>query len=412
MGKDAPGAYSHRIVYNRRAPLPRGGDGNMNHLVRITGRVYSRDAGGRKTYYWRRICRLFENGTWKSRDVRKAIGPNLQRALCEATEFDAQYEATLRGETPRKDATVTQFVELYVAHIRDERRLLGWRTMRSNVTAFARHLGNQIMRRVTKIDVEGFLARRKQIVRPATVNSNRRDVRRMFVVAVEMGYADGNPAAGTKPVTGGKRAVRLPTSDEVSRILGYTKGRDHWLFPLVVLLIGTGARLSEVLRLTWDRVSFISGTVVLVRRKVSDEHVLPLEGIMAQELNGMWLKAGMPTGGPVIARKDGRPLTACGAYCVAKKVFTKLGLPWMNLGVFRRLAATVVAEATGGIRASQALLGHSSSQVTERYLGRGEQARAQGIKATTGYLEGVYGTFPGTLQEQPVPVGDETNKKG
>ena len=149
--------------------------------------------------------------------------------------------------------------------------------------------------------------------------------------------------------------------------------------------------MSEALGLTWDRVDWKTGTLTLVRRKVSDELTLPMAEPLSAALHGWWTAQGTPVVGPVIVRTNGKPPTASGAYLVGKRVFNKLGLPWMCWKVFRRLVATVAAETTGDMRVASQVLGHGSVTVTEKYLGRGAEARARGVAAVGEYLRQVSG---------------------
>ena len=72
----------------------------------------------------------------------------------------------------------------------------------------------------------------------------------------------------------------------------------------------------------------------------------------------------------------------------------------------RRTAATHVVESTGSIRNAQMLLGHTSAQTTEMYLGRGEKARETALETMAGYLEGAtevkVGPKMGTTTDIPV----------
>lgn len=61
-----------------------------------------------------------------------------------------------------------------------------------------------------------------------------------------------------------------------------TAGRSHvrWLLPLLVFMVNTGARRGEVLALTWDRLDFDRGLVLIwrlpwLRREGSHAWVFP-----------------------------------------------------------------------------------------------------------------------------------------
>ena len=359
----------------------------MSSLVKVEGRVYRMAGGGRKAYLWRRSCRFFENGKWVRRDVRRVVGSsNLERALAESVKLDAEYEASLRGEQPRRDATVAQFAESYITHIRDERKLLAWKTIRSNIRAFVHDLGNVPLQRLTKATLEGFLERRKLAVRPTTVNSTRRDVRRMLAVAQEQGYIDANPAAGVRTLRARPLPVHLPTGEELGRMLACLETRRPWLHRLFMMLLGTGGRVSEILRSDWQDYDATAGRLILHRRKVDDLLAVPLADPLRGMLWQAWVDAGMPTAGPILTGADGKPLTVSGARTEFQKLARMLGMPWLKLATARKWAATVANESVGLVAASR-LLGHNETKTTELYIRGGEEsARLRAVEAVSGVL--------------------------
>src|SRR5688572_20697272 len=86
-------------------------------LSRVEGRKYlwvRLTNDGERRYYYRRVLRVFENGATKEKDFRKALGPNMDRAVLACKKLDAECEAYLLGETPRRTATLAEFVGRYV----------------------------------------------------------------------------------------------------------------------------------------------------------------------------------------------------------------------------------------------------------------------------------------------------------
>ena len=314
----------------------------------------------------------------------------------EAKRLDTQNDAELRGERPRRETTLGTFAEWYLRWVRDERRLLGWKTIRGNLRALVEYFGDLPLRRITRPDVERFLNRRRQTVRPATVNSALRDVKRMFNVAIQEGYLDANPASGIRPFQADRLPVRLPTAEETGMLLDYLKGRKAWLHPLVLVLIGTGCRLGEALGMTWADLDFARTTLNLRRRKVGDVLPIPLDGAVKDTLWNIWTGHGMPREGPVLADAQGKALSRYTVHAAFKAASRRLGMPWLTLRTFRRLAATHVAESTRDVRLAQLLLGHTNVRTTELYLGRADESRRLAVESMSAFLAGLGGTVGGT----------------
>ena len=130
-----------------------------------------------------------------------------------------------------------------------------------------------------------------EVARPvsnATVNRALMVIGGTFNRLVKLGRLRENPVTR---VTKGKE-VRQPrvvlTKDEARRLIDAC---EPALRPLVVAGLYTGARLGELLRLTWADVTFGTGTgtgtISLFRPKVGNASRIPLHPRLAEELTGV-----------------------------------------------------------------------------------------------------------------------------
>lgn len=318
------------------------------------------------------------------------------RAVRQAKLLDAEGDARERGETPKCEIRLAAWVQAYVVHVRDDLKHAGWRNVEDNLQSFVRLVGDRQLRSLKRADVEQYLARRAQEVRPTTANGGLKDAKRALHVAVERGHLEANPAAGVRPMAARPLPVRLPEEGEVAKLLRFFEARKGWLYPLVVTLIATGCRAGEALQLDWSDLDFAIGKLTLKRNKVQDVLVFDLVDPLRGVLEGCWMAQNMPGKGRVFLTEDGGPLTRTAALTGLKRCAKKAGMEWVTLKMLRKLAATAVMEATGDIRKAQALLGHTSIRTTMLYLGREQEARQGAVAATSGYLNRVVGTFLGT----------------
>lgn len=351
-------------------------------------------------YVYRRVVssEFIENGVRKVKDVRRSLGRSLERAQDRARKLDVELEAWAHGEEPVREAALAEFVARYVAYLKDERRSRGWENAARHAEMFLRHVGNRPVRGVVGREVEGFLAQRRLTVRPTTANAALKDVRRMFKVAVEWKLADGNPAARVKPIPAKPLPVKVPTAEEVARLLAVLRVRKPWLNRLVLVMIATGCRPGEALGLTWADVDMTRGILTLRRSKVEDSITFDLKGPMKDVMWQAWTESGMPTEGMVFPSRNGRAFTRTGVLTVFKREVRALGWPWLCLRTFRKLAARTVVSVTGDIRKAQHLLGHTSYRTTEDYLGRGEKARGEAVDVMAAYLDRAVGRIPGNSE--------------
>ena len=137
-----------------------------------------------------------QNGKQKYRDYRKALGDNLEKALAEKNRLDDYFNAEFNGQKP---ITLGEFFEWYLKYLRDERKLLGYRTPIGHLKAFMKHMGGQIeLAKIARVEIEAFLHACKGRISQVTVDNHHRSIRRMFNVAIQRGYLEKNPAIGIR----------------------------------------------------------------------------------------------------------------------------------------------------------------------------------------------------------------------
>ena len=194
-------------------------------------------------------------------------------------------------------------------------------------------------------------------------------------------------------------------------LLAHLKARHSWLLELVVIMVGTGCRLGEALRLDWSNVDAARGQLVIKRRKTADALTLETTGPLKDALWNLWMAGGMPTGGLVFPDSNGALRDRYRVREALKDEGRKVSLGWITPRVFRRMAAEAAANHSGILAASR-LLGHSTVTMTQNYLGRGEEARGQGLKATGALLSEALGTNCGLKSDGPDVAKDTAERKG
>lgn len=364
-----------------------------------------RRKGNGGTRYYFRSCKGQKNGDGLHAEKWIPLGSNAGQAREEARRLRDDMALVARGERPRQVMGLRGAVDWYISRIQ-KRGLLAWKDVRGNLMPFADHLGDVPLREITRDDVEGFMATRRQKVRPMTANTSLRDIKRMFSAAFEAEYLDRNPAAKIRSMRAVAVPSRLPSAIEVERLM---TAAQPWLRLLILVLVTTGARTSEALRLDWSDIDLTAGTLKLRRRKVSDELELPI----AQRLkDALWvesLERGGPTRGPVFAGANGQPMVRELAWRPFKALARRLGWPWLTLRGFRRLVATEVWRRTRDVRAVQKTLGHSNLRMSEIYMQGEDEAKAAGVGAMDAFLSGTLngGSVTKSVTNAPEAVSGE-----
>ncbi len=218
---------------------------------------------------------------------------------------------------------------------------------------------------------------------PATINLRLAAVRRVAYEAADAGLLSPELAASIRRVKGVRRlGVRLGnwlTAEQGRRLLR-TAGpltlrrlRDH---AMLALLLGCGLRRGEVLALTLDTVQQREDHWVIADLLGKAGHVrtVPMPLWVKASLDAWTTAAGLTHGRAFRAinkagRVWGEGMTAKVIWDGVKAAATHAGIEKLAPHDLRRTCARLCHLAGGELDQIQFLLGHVSTQTTERYLG-------------------------------------------
>ena len=151
---------------------------------------------------------------------------------------------------------------------------------------------------ITTWQIEKFKARRKEEVRPASVNREIALIKHMYSKAIEWGKVKESPAKKVKLLKGEVKRVRFLVPDELQRLL--SNCADH-LKPIVIVAVHTGMRKGELLNLKWDQINFEQGIISILDTKNHERRDIPMNDTVKSILKEMEKK------GPYIfSNEDGQ----------------------------------------------------------------------------------------------------------
>lgn len=231
---------------------------------------------------------------------------------------------------------------------------------RQDVEALQRHLLTQSKRR-----------RGSKPMGPKRVNNLVGTLSSLLNYAAERGWLAANPCAKVKPIPVVERPHDWWTAEQTRTFLASVEG-SPWR-PLWAFLIGTGARLGEARGLLWRSVHSARGQVTIERNwpinakepttpKTGRMRTLPLVPELVQLLEPM-----RGASNTLVFGEGERPFR----YEAMRWAFTRAtkaaGLPSIRLHDLRHSAASQVVSAGASLYEAQALLGHTSPKMSQRY---------------------------------------------
>ncbi len=280
------------------------------------------------------------------RDIRQGLNPDLR---------------TVRPKPFTE--MVKEFTTRHVAHLRDQS---GYGV---SLRALARHLDGKTPQEITPGVIQHFIAARlAEGVSKATVNRNRACLSKMFSCAKEWGYFAGeNPVALVKPFKEPAGRIRFLSAEESDRLLECAAPHVR---PIILTMLHTGGRVTEVLRLRWSDVDLERGVLYFDQSntKSGKQREVPV----SPELGGVLrdrrrVRAFRGTDSEdFIFTWQGRPiLRFAGAFATARK---RAGLGAnVTPHTCRHTFASWYMINGGDLYRLQKYLGHSTIALTQRY---------------------------------------------
>lgn len=292
-------------------------------------------------------------------------------------------------ENPRK-LRLGAYLRHWIASVPD----LAPATLRQHRGIIENHLipafGHRLLTELAPSEIDAYLARRD--LDPQTRRHHRATLRRALADAVRDNLVQRNVAALSKPPRMHKAERRWLKAAEARRIIEEAHDERYW--PLWVLILTTGLRVSEALGLAWSDVDLVNGRLTvrlqLRRRKRRDADYdpkkpwvrVPLKTRQSRrsiELTPMAVDAlteqgrrqdaergtePEPIDGLVFTTASGLPIHSTNVLPSWYAVLRRLGLPRVTTHDLRHSAASMMLAAGVPLPVIAQILGHSSIRVT------------------------------------------------
>jgi integrase len=212
--------------------------------------------------------------------------------------------------------------------------------------------------------VQAWAADRIARVSASTYNKEVWVLKNITKSAAAWGYIKTDPAAQLRRMTESRGRVRYLSDDERDQLLAEANP-DLRLF--ILFALHTGARRSELLRLTWSDIDFKAGLVRFVDTKNRDSRSVPMTATL-RETVAEQLKLAHAAASPV---DPDRPVLPPREPLVLTRAFSRLAqrLEIKNLTFhdLRHDAASRLAMDGVPLRTIAAILGHRDIRMTSRY---------------------------------------------
>ena len=213
---------------------------------------------------------------------------------------------------------------------------------------------------------------------PHAANNLRKVLRQLLKHAIDIKMITVNPTLEVKRFTTEGDGIHTWTEYEVQQFTARHQlgSRSHLA---LMLMLHTGQRLSDVVRMGWQHVR--NGKIAVCQQKTNTPLLLPISDELAATL------ALLPrTNMTFLLTARGAPFTSAGFGNWFRERCDEAGLPQCSAHGLRKLTATRLANAGCSEREIMAITGHRSVSEVSRYTKARDQARLaeQAMQKATG----------------------------
>jgi len=291
---------------------------------------------------------------------------------------------------------LVRLTESYAHCLRSEGKspkTIEWYT--ANLIRFAKFLSdNQLPDNVTEIskeDARRFISHLQTEVKRWENHSSIHDDKRLSAYSVQgyartikafwswlkdEGYITNNPMRNLKLPKTPRKVISTFSQEQIQRILNcIDKKSSHGFrnYTIILLLLDTGIRLSELINLRINDIDFIQ-SCILVKGKGNKERIVPFGSQVRRTLRRYVMhfrpEPESPVTEEVFLSEDGLPLKPRAVQSMLLRLSKKAKISGVRLNPhqFRHAFARQYLLAGGDIFSLQKILGHSSLEVVRMYV--------------------------------------------
>jgi len=298
---------------------------------------------------------------------------------------------------PNGSNTLKEFVEKsYIPWAKANKR--SWKIDTSRLKPILAFFGKKRLCEISPFLVEKFkLERRnapvvtKKKKKPRSVGAVNRELRllsRVFRLAIVNQEIGENPCRQVGVLKGEQGRTRYLLPDEEQRLMAVLTGDRSHLHSIVVLVLNTGLRVSEVFKLQTEHVDFHRGVLHIKQTKTDEDREVPLNDTarallhelvdQAKQKKKVYLFTNPKTGTKYTTIK-----TAWWSAC------KEAGIADLRFHDLRHTFGTRAADAGVPLPAIRDVMGHKSTQTTERYAHATDEGKRRAVEAVQAKSPGI-----------------------
>lgn len=243
--------------------------------------------------------------------------------------------------------------------------------------------GHRPLTQICRAEVESWFQMLPQRhLAPATCNRILAVFKSVCAMAAVRGMLGQSPCAGVAPFRVYLLRERYLAQEEALRLMAALERSDRLEARALRLLLLTGARKSEILRLRWEHVRLDLHLLTVPLSKSGRPRHIPLSEEAAAVIRSLPAVPGIPWLFP--GHAPGKPLSDI--YLFWNGIRRQLGLGDVRIHDLRHTFASFLVGSGHSLYEVQKLLGHSDPRTTMRYAHLGQPTLLAAAETVSGLL--------------------------
>lgn len=349
-----------------------------------TGQIFE----NKKGLWIARVC--YQNKNGKRTAIQRTAETKTEASKILRTLLD-RLDAGGRETIDAEKLTFNDLADYYEKHYAkpakfiDDRKIEGMRNhkrVKGFLKIFRAYFGSMKINRIGYEEIVAFRSYRmtikthyKKTRNIATMNREISSLRRVFNIAIRKGWLIRNPVNMGEPlidISAERRRDRILTIEEERRLLAACTGKRRHLIPLIIILLDTGARRGETLKLKFSDLDFEKWLITfqaLNTKTLKTRQVVMTSRVYA-ELQKLWENSDKNEAANVFHFSDVRK--SFEVACQEANIPT--GRPFgITIHSLRHTAATRLVKGQMPIQMVGRILSHQNPQTTYRYLSANDE---------------------------------------
>jgi integrase len=219
--------------------------------------------------------------------------------------------------------------------------------------------------------------------KPRSIGAVNRELRllsRVFKLAIANNEIRENPCQKVGIIKGEQGRTRYLLPDEERKLMSVLVGDREHLRAMVVLVINTGLRASEVFNLQIDHIDFHRDVIYVKRTKTDEDREVPLNDTSRELLSGLVAKAKQNRYRFLFTNpKTKKPYTTIKTAWLS--ACRQAGISDLRFHDLRHTFGTRAADAGVPLPAIRDVMGHKTTAMTERYAHATDEGKRKAVEA-------------------------------